>query len=152
MQLQLMRLRPSGKKERSISSAKAKAAKAGSKVVDKLHTKLAEATKGTAAPTSPGRSTAPAVSIFYHFQPHKKCKGIPGSPSPDQPPAVHPQPSPQQKTATANKRVSSQFYLRFSLHSPKNLSSSESSMSSSGDDNEILVGKVTGNKIATPLV
>jgi hypothetical protein len=151
LSLQPVRLRLLGKKVRSISSAKAKAAKAGSKV-DKLCTKLAEATKGTAVPTPPGCSTAPAVSVSHHFHPHKKCKGILGSPSPVQPPPVFPQPSPQQKTVTMNKRVSTQSFLRFPLCSPEDLSSSESSTSSSGDKDKILLGKVTNDKIKTPFI
>ncbi len=126
-------------KERSISSAKAKAAKAGSKV-DKLHTKLAEATKVITAPTPPGRGTAPTVFISHHSQSHKKSEGIPGFPSSVQPSAVCPQLSPQQKTGTPNERVSIQSHLWFPLRSPEDLSSSESSTSSSGDDYKMLVG------------
>jgi hypothetical protein len=37
--------------------------------------------------------------------------------------------------------------LRFPLHSPEDLFSSESSTSSSGDNNEMLVGKDTDNEI-----
>jgi hypothetical protein len=148
--LQLLRPRPSReKKEHSISSAEAKAAKAGSKV-DKLHTKLVEATTGIAVLTPPGRSTAPAVFISPHSHSPKKCKGITGSPSTVHPPAVCHQLSPQQKTATATKRVSIQSPLRFPLRSPEDLSSSKSPMFS--DNDKMLVGKVTNNKIETPFV
>ncbi len=54
--------------------------------------------------------------------------------------------------ATANKRVSVQSPLWFPLHSPEDLFSFESSMSSSGDDDKMLVGKDTGDKIETPIV
>jgi hypothetical protein len=70
-----------------MSSAKAKVAKAGSKV-DELHTKLAKATKGATVCTLPGRGTAPAVLISPHSHSHKKCNGISGSPSSVHPSAV----------------------------------------------------------------
>ena len=93
------------KKECLISSAKAKVAKAGSRV-DKLHAKLAEATKVAAVCTVPGCGTAPAVLISPHFHSHKRCKEITGSPSSVHPSAVCFQLSPQWKTVMANKRVS----------------------------------------------
>ncbi len=95
---------------------------------------------------------ASAVLISPHSHSHKKCKGISGSPSSVHPLAVCPQLSPQRKMVTANKRVSGQFPLRFSLCLPKDLSSSESPASSSGDDNEMLLGKDTNDKIKTPFV
>jgi hypothetical protein len=60
------------------------------------------------------------------------------------------QPSPQQQSATANRRLSIQSLLWFFLHSPVDISSSKSSTSVSGDDNKILVGKVTDDEIKTP--
>ncbi len=79
-----------GKKERSISCAKAKAAMAVSKV-DKSCPKMAEAINGTTIPTPPGRGNAPRVFNSHWFQPHKKFKGIPGLSSPVQSPAVRSQ-------------------------------------------------------------
>ncbi len=133
------------KEERSISCAEAKAARAVSKV-DEPHPKMVEAINGTTVPTPPGRLTAPEVSISHQFQPHR----IPGLSSPVQPLAGCSQPSPQQQSATANKRVSVQSFLWFLFHSPKDLSSSESSTSVSGEDDEILLGKVTDDEIKTP--
>jgi hypothetical protein len=46
--------------------------------------------------------------------------------------------------------VSIQYFLWFPLCSPEDLSSSESSTSSSGDNNEMLVGEVTNDEIKTP--
>ncbi len=94
----------------------------------------------------------PLLRLFPPFSFSKKVQGITGSPSSGHPPAVCSQQSPQQKTATLNKRVSNQSPLRSPLRSPENLSSSESSTSSSGDDDEMLVGKDTNNKIKTPFV
>jgi hypothetical protein len=88
------------KKERLISSAEAKATKTGYRV-DKLCTKLAEATKGTAVHSLPGCGTAPAAIFPPQSHSYKKCKGITGSPSSGHPPAVCTQLSLQQKTATA---------------------------------------------------
>ncbi len=56
------------------------------------------------------------------------------------------------KTAMANKRESVQSPLRSPFRSPEYLSSSESSTSSSGDDNKMLLGEDTDNKIETPFV
>jgi hypothetical protein len=67
-----------------LISAKAKVAKAGSKA-DKSHTKLVEATKDAAGLTPPKHGTSLAVFISSHSHPHKKVRGIPGSPS-----SVHP--------------------------------------------------------------
>jgi hypothetical protein len=139
------------KKKRLISSTEAKAAKAESKV-DKLGTKLAEATKGVAVTTLPGCGTAPTVLISPHSYSHKKCKGITGSPSSVHPLAVCSQLSPQQMMVMANKRVSVQSPLWSLLYSPEDLSSSESSSSSSGDDDEMLAGEDINDEIKTPFV
>jgi hypothetical protein len=82
------------KKEWLISSAKAKVAKAGSRV-DKLRAELTEATKGAAVRTLPGHGTDPAVLISPHFHSHKKCNRITGSPSSGNSLAVCSQLSPQ---------------------------------------------------------
>jgi hypothetical protein len=56
----------------------------------------------------------------------------------------------QQQSATANKRVSVQSFFQIFLHSPEDFSSSKSSTSVSGDDDKILVGKVSNDEIKTP--
>jgi hypothetical protein len=89
------------KKEHLISSTKAKAAKAGSRV-KKFRAKLAEATKGAAVCTLQRCGTAPAVLISPHFHSHKKCKGITGSPSSGNSLAVYSQLSSQRKMVKAN--------------------------------------------------
>jgi hypothetical protein len=150
--LQLVRPRALPKKRSaSFPLPRPRRFKAGSKV-DQLRTKLAEATKDAAVRTLPGCGTAPTVLISPHSHSHKKCKGITGSPSSVHPPAVCSQMSLQQKTATANKRVSVQCHLQPPLRSPGNFSSSESSTFSSGDNNKMLVGKDTKDKIETPFV
>jgi hypothetical protein len=79
------------KKELLIIFAEAEASEAGSKV-DKLLTKLAEA--------------ASTVLTFSLSHPHRKWKRFSGTPSPVHSQAGHPQLSPHQTTAMANKRVS----------------------------------------------
>jgi hypothetical protein len=81
----------SKKKELLNFFAEVKASTAGSKV-NKVLTKLVEA--------------ASAVLISSQSHPHRKCKGISSSPSPVHSQAGHPQLSPHQTTAMANKRVS----------------------------------------------
>jgi hypothetical protein len=76
-----------GRKKEHLISTKAKVAKSGSKA-DKNRTKLADATKGAAGLTPPGCGTSLTVFISFHSHPHKKCRGIPGSPSSVHPPAV----------------------------------------------------------------
>ena len=81
-----------------------------------------------------------------------QCKGIAGAPSSVHTLVVGPQLSLQQKTTTAKKRVSVQSPLRFPPRSSEDLSSSESSTSSSGDGKEVLVGKDAVNKIETSFI
>ncbi len=107
-----------------ISSAQAKTAKAGSKV-NKNHTKLAEATKGAAILTPPGHGTALAVFIFSHSHPHKKCRGTTGSPSSVHPPVVA-------LSCPRSKRRLLQIR-------------------SSGDNNKMLVGKDTNDRVESPV-
>ncbi len=76
-----------GGKERSITCAEAKTARTVSKV-DKPCPKRVEAINDTVIRTPQRCITAPKVSIFHWFQPHKKFKEIPGLSSPVQPPAV----------------------------------------------------------------
>ncbi len=125
----------------------------GARTVFKVYTprpKMAEAINGTVVLILGGHVTAPKVSITHWFHPHKQFKGIPGLSSLVQPPALRSQPSPQQRSVTANRRVSIQAFLWLFLHSPEYLSSSESYTSVSGDNNKILVGEVTDKEIKTP--
>ncbi len=109
-----------GRKKEHLISAKANATKAGPKS-DKNCTNLAEATKGTTGLTPPGCGASLAVFFSSHSHPHKKCRGIHGSPSSVYPLEVA-------LSCSRSKRWRPQIR-------------------GSGDNDKMLIGKDTNNKM-----